>query len=88
MNEELFGYDADIFTALGITEEWEDEEKEQYTDEDARILKEYGFWLGLYLHTVSSRFSCPRWSFTLAWTKYSYHPCGWRQRIGVTWTIE
>ena len=43
MNEELFGYDADIFTALGITEEWEDEEKEEYTDEDARILKEYGF---------------------------------------------
>ena len=31
MNENLFVMDDDIFTALGITEEWEDDEKEQYT---------------------------------------------------------
>jgi len=44
MNENLFSIEEeDIFTALGITEEWEDDEKDQYTEEDARILKEYGF---------------------------------------------
>lgn len=37
-------YDDDIFTALGITEEWEDEKvSDQYAEEDARTLKEYGF---------------------------------------------
>ena len=36
--------DDDIFTALGISEEWEDEElADQYAEEDARTLKEYGF---------------------------------------------
>ena len=43
MNENLFALDEDIFTALGITEEWEDDEKDQYTEEDARIVKEYGY---------------------------------------------
>jgi len=44
MNENLFSIEEeDIFAALGITEEWEDDEKDQYTEEDARILKEYGF---------------------------------------------
>ena len=36
--------DEDIFTALGIKDEWEDEEStDAYAEEDARILKEYGF---------------------------------------------
>ena len=37
--------DSDIFEALGISEEWENEEEtiNQYAQEDARILKEYGY---------------------------------------------
>lgn len=36
--------DEDIFSALGLKEEWEDEETaDVYAEEDARILKEYGF---------------------------------------------
>ena len=79
MNENLFSIEEDdIFTALGITEEWEDDEKDQYTEEDARILKEYGFWPRFWVCSISIRFSHSRWSFSLVRTKYSYHPCGWR----------
>lgn len=36
--------DQDLFQALGISEEWEDEElADQYAEQDARTLKEYGF---------------------------------------------
>ncbi len=36
--------DEDIFAALGISEEWENDElADQYAEEDARTLKEYGF---------------------------------------------
>jgi len=37
-------YDEDIFSALGIPEEWEEQElADQYAEQDARTLKEYGF---------------------------------------------
>ncbi len=36
--------DIDLFEALGITEEWEDQEvADEYAEQDARTLKEYGF---------------------------------------------
>ena len=36
--------DQDLFEALGIKEEWEDEEiSDQYAEQDARTLREYGF---------------------------------------------
>ena len=38
--------EEDIFTALGIKDEWEDDDDDStdvYAKEDARILKEYGF---------------------------------------------
>lgn len=36
--------DIDLFEALGITEDWEEDElSDQYAEEDARTLKEYGF---------------------------------------------
>lgn len=35
--------DQDLFEALGIKEEWEEELSDQYAEEDARTLKEYGF---------------------------------------------
>lgn len=49
MNNDYLTYagataDSDIFEALGISEEWEEEETtNQYAQEDARILKEYGY---------------------------------------------
>ena len=50
MNNDYLTYagataDSDIFEALGITEEWEEQEEttNQYAQEDARILKEYGY---------------------------------------------
>lgn len=37
-------FEDDIFTALGITEEWEDEDvAHTYAEEDARTLREYGY---------------------------------------------
>ena len=36
--------DIDLFEALNITEEWEDQEvADKYAEQDARTLKEYGF---------------------------------------------
>ena len=36
--------DIDLFEALGITEEWEEQElADRYAEQDARTLKEYGF---------------------------------------------
>jgi len=36
--------DIDLFEALGISEEWEDQEvADEYAEQDARTLKEYGF---------------------------------------------
>ena len=35
--------DQDLFEALGIKEEWEEELADEYAEEDARTLKEYGF---------------------------------------------
>lgn len=36
--------DQDLFTALGINEEWEEQElSDAYAEEDARTLKEYGY---------------------------------------------
>lgn len=36
--------EEDIFSALGLTDEWEDEETaDMYAEEDARTLREYGF---------------------------------------------
>ena len=36
--------DVDLFEALGIAEEWEEQEvADQYAEQDARTLKEYGF---------------------------------------------
>ena len=48
MNQDYLTYagavsDNDIFQALGIAEEWEDEESNQQAEEDARILREYGY---------------------------------------------
>jgi len=48
------GDSTDIFEALGMTEEWEDEETTNtYAVEDAKTLTEYGYWL------VIHRWSCP-----------------------------
>lgn len=33
----------DLFTILGISEEWEDEAEEAYVSEDTKTLKEYGY---------------------------------------------
>ena len=36
--------DIDLFEALGISEEWEDQEvADEYAEQDARTVKEYGF---------------------------------------------
>ena len=36
--------DIDLFEALGITKEWEDQQvADEYAEQDARTLKEYGF---------------------------------------------
>ncbi len=36
--------DIDLLEALDITEEWEDQElSDEYAEQDARTLKEYGF---------------------------------------------
>lgn len=36
--------DQDLFEALGIKEEWEEQElSDEYAEQDARTLKEYGF---------------------------------------------
>ena len=36
--------DIDLFEALGISEEWEDQDvADEYAEQDARTLKEYGF---------------------------------------------
>ena len=44
MNPNNITEDFDLFEALGITEEWEDQEvADQYAEQDARTLKEYGF---------------------------------------------
>lgn len=37
-------FDIDLFEALGISEEWEDQEiADKYAEQDARTLEEYGF---------------------------------------------
>ena len=42
--ETSYSFEEDLFAALGIGEEWEDQETaDAYAEEDARILKEYGF---------------------------------------------
>lgn len=38
-----FDNKEDLFEALGIPEEWEEEQENPYDNEDARILKEYGY---------------------------------------------
>ncbi len=44
MTEQFQFSDDDIFVALGISEEWEDQElADEYAEQDARTLKEYGF---------------------------------------------
>ena len=44
MTEQFHFSDDDIFAALGISEEWEDQElADEYAEQDARTLKEYGF---------------------------------------------
>ena len=36
--------DFDLFEALGITEEWEDQQiADEYAEQDSKILKEYGY---------------------------------------------
>ena len=41
---DFFTDDTDLFEALGIKEEWEEEEiSDSYAEQDARTLKEYGF---------------------------------------------
>jgi len=41
---DFFTDDTDLFEALGIKEEWEEEEiSDAYAEQDARTLKEYGF---------------------------------------------
>ena len=41
---DFFTEDQDLFEALGIKEEWEEDEvSDSYSEEDARTLKEYGF---------------------------------------------
>ena len=41
---DFFTADTDLFEALGIKEEWEEEEiSDSYAEQDARTLKEYGF---------------------------------------------
>ena len=45
MDNNFLNTDLDLFEALGITEEWEDQQlADEYTEQDARTLKEYGFW--------------------------------------------
>ncbi len=42
--ETAYSFEEDLFAALGIGEEWEEQEEiDAYAAEDARILKEYGF---------------------------------------------
>ena len=42
--ETSYSFEEDLFAALGIGEEWEDQETaDAYAEEDAKILKEYGF---------------------------------------------
>ena len=64
--------DQDLFEALGIKEEWEEDElSDQYAEQDARTLKEYGFWSST--RTILSL--CPSLSWRilpLVGTKYSY----------------
>ena len=44
MDNNLLSMDIDLFEALGITEEWEDQQlADEYAEQDARTLKEYGF---------------------------------------------
>lgn len=44
MDNTILSSDIDLFEALGITEEWEDQQvADEYAEQDARILKEYGF---------------------------------------------
>ena len=41
---DYFTEETDLFEALGIKEEWEDDEvSDSYAEEDARTLREYGF---------------------------------------------
>ena len=48
------GDSTDIFEALGMSEEWEDEETTNaYAVEDAKTLTEYGYWLDIH------HWSCP-----------------------------
>ena len=45
MDNTILNADVDLFEALGITEEWEDQQlADEYAEQDARTLKEYGFW--------------------------------------------
>ena len=39
----IFDSNEDIFSVLGISEEWEDEEENMYVREDNKTLKEYGY---------------------------------------------
>ena len=44
MDNNLMTTDLDLFEALGIAEEWEDQQvADEYAEQDARTLKEYGF---------------------------------------------
>ncbi len=44
MDNNLMTADLDLFEALGISEEWEDQQvADEYAEQDARTLKEYGF---------------------------------------------
>lgn len=44
MDNNYLTADFDLFEALGITEDWEDQElADEYAEQDARTLKEYGF---------------------------------------------
>ena len=56
--------DEDIFSALGLKEEWEDEETaDVYAEEDARILKEYGFWFNTFRYRSSPSLSGYKYSY-------------------------
>ncbi len=67
--------DQDLFEALGIKEEWEEQElSDEYAEQDARTLKEYGFWFRNSYRAVFP--ICPshfRKCLPMAWSKYSYH---------------
>ena len=68
---DFFTADTDLFEALGIKEEWEEEEiSDSYAEQDARTLKEYGF--SSTTPVVSLYPSLFWWFIPLSWLEYPH----------------